>query len=67
MDLEAIPVAQKPRPVAYHLQRPIKEWLDQGVEEDIFEKVPDEETITWCSPLVVQPKPMYADIMSEEL
>ena len=27
MDPEAIPVAQKPRPVPYHLQKPLKEWL----------------------------------------
>ena len=27
MDPEAIPVAQKPRVVPYHLQKPLKEWL----------------------------------------
>ena len=27
MDPEAIPVAQKPRLVPYHLQKPLKEWL----------------------------------------
>ena len=37
IDLEAIPVAQKPRNVAYHLQQPLKEWLNQGVEEKICE------------------------------
>ena len=67
MDPEAIPVAQKPRPVPYHLQKPLKEWLEQGVKENIFEKVLDGETSTWCSPLVVQPKPKYADIKNEEL
>ena len=30
---------------------------EPGVKKEIFEKVPDEEAITWCSPLVVQPKP----------
>ena len=24
---KAIPVAQRPRPVLYHLQKPLKEWL----------------------------------------
>ena len=67
MDPEAILVAQKPRPVPYHLQKPLKEWLEQAVKEKIFEKVPDGETITWCSPLVVQPKPKYANIKNEEL
>jgi len=46
MDPEAILVAQKPRPVPYHLQKPLKEWLEQAVKEKIFEKVPDGETIT---------------------
>ena len=60
-------MAQKPRPVPYHLQKPLKDWLDQGVKEDIFEKVPDGEPITWCSPLVVQPKPKFKDVKNEEL
>ena len=61
------PVAQKPRPVPYHLQKPLKAWLDQGVKEEIFEKVPDGEAITWCSPLVVQPKPKFTEVKSEVL
>ena len=67
MDPEAVPVAEKPRPVPYHLQKPLKEWLEQGVKEEIFEKVPDGEAITWCSPLVVQPKPKYTEVKKEEL
>ena len=47
--------------------KPLKEWLEQGVNENIIEKVPDGETITWCSLQVVQPKPKYADIKNEEL
>ena len=50
MDPEAIPVAQKPRPVPYHLQKPLKEWTEQRVKEETFEKVPDGKAITWCSP-----------------
>jgi hypothetical protein len=42
MKPEAISVTQKPRPVPYHLQKPLKAWLQQGVEEDIFEQVPDD-------------------------
>ena len=67
MDPEAVPVEQKPCPGPYHLQKPLKEWLEQGLKENIFEKVPDRETIIWCSPLVVQPKPKYADIKNREL
>ena len=46
VDPNAEPVAQKPCPVPYHLQKALKEWLDQGVKEEMFEKVPDGETIT---------------------
>ena len=67
METDAKPVAQKPRPVPYHLQKPLKDWLDQGVKEEIFEKVPEGEAISWCSPLVVQPKPKFTEMKSEEL
>ena len=67
METDAKTVAQKPRPVPYHLQKPLKAWLDQGVKEEIFEKVPDGEAITWCSPLVVQPKPKFTEMKSEVL
>ena len=62
MDPDAIPVVQKPRHVPYHLQQPLKEWLQLGVKENIFEKVPDGDLISWCSPLVVQPKPKYTEV-----
>ena len=52
-----VPVAQKPRHIAYYLEEPLKKWLEQGIREGIFEKTPKGEAITWCSPLVVQPKP----------
>ena len=37
------------------------------MKEEIFEKVPDGEPITWCSPLVVQLKHKYTDLKKEEL
>ena len=67
MKPKAVPVAQKPRQVPYYLQEPFRRWLDQGIEEDIFEKVPDDEPITWCSPVVVQPKPKFSGMSSEKL
>ena len=67
MKPEAIPVTQRPRPVPYHLQRPLKEWLRQGVEQDIFEQVPENEPVTWCSPLVIHPKPRFVNTPKEEL
>ena len=67
MKPDAIPVTQRPRPVRHHLKRPLKEWLQQGVEEDIFEQVPEDEPVNWCSPLVIQPKPKFAHTPKEEL
>ncbi|CAB4037535.1 Hypothetical predicted protein [Paramuricea clavata] len=55
MDEQAEPVAQKPRRVAYHLMEPLQKRLQEFVEQDIMEKVPDQEPITWCSAMVVQP------------
>ncbi|XP_028417971.1 uncharacterized protein LOC114542680 [Dendronephthya gigantea] len=51
------PVAQKPRRVPYHLVEPLRKRIDEFVEYGIMEKVPECESISWCSPLVVQPKP----------
>ena len=64
---ETVPVAQRPRPVAYYLQEPLKRWLDQCVEEEIFEEVPAGEAVTWYSPLVVQPKPKFNTVDKEKL
>ena len=61
MKEDCTPVTQRPRQVAYHLQDPLKKWLQRCVEEDIFEEVPTGEAVTWCSPLVVQPKPRFAN------
>lgn len=63
----AVPIAQRPRPVPYYLQKPLKLWLDQCVDDGIFEPVPAEEPITWCSPIVVQPKPKYLKVAHDEL
>ena len=67
MKTSAIPVAQKPRSVPHYLQEPLKEWLDLGLTGDIFEKVPDDEPITWCSPVVVQLKPKFAEVPPQKL
>ena len=47
------------RPAAYYLQKPLKEWLEQCIEGEIFEEVQKGEPVTWCSPLVVQSKPKF--------
>jgi len=62
-----VPVVQKPRQIPYYLQEPLKKWLVLGIQEHIFEKVPDDEPVTCYSPLVVQPKPRFAGLRSDEL
>lgn len=52
METDTKPVAHKPCPALYHLQKP----LDQGVKEKIIEKLPHGEAITWCSTLVAHPR-----------
>ena len=64
---DAAPVAQTPKPVAYYLQAPLKTWLEQGIADDIFEEVPNGEPVTWCSPMVVQPKPRFANVSKDDL
>ncbi|KAL9972245.1 hypothetical protein ACROYT_G018516 [Oculina patagonica] len=54
---DAQPIAQKPRRVPYHLMEPLKKRMEEFVDKDIMEKVTEHASITWCSPLVVQPKP----------
>ena len=49
---DAVPTAQKPWHVPFHVIEPLKKRTD-----DIIEKVFDHEAIIWCSPIVVQPKP----------
>ncbi len=61
LEKDAIPIAQKPRHVPYYLVDPLKKWIETGLREGIIEKVPKGEAITWCSPLVVQPKPKFAN------
>ena len=67
MQADITPVPQRPRPVPYYLQRPLKQWLEEGVKTDIFEWLPQDEPITWLSPFVVQPKPRFCNTDPEEL
>ncbi len=55
---KAVPVSQKPRTVAYYLQ-----GLEQYVEEETFEEVPEGEPVSWSSLLVVQPKPKFNSVV----
>lgn len=64
---EALPVAQKQRPVPYYLQKPQTKWLEQYIKVDVFEEVADGEPVTRCSLPVVQPKPRFCATDKDEL
>ena len=61
------PDAQQARRVPFHIEQPLKKWLEQGVKEDIFEPVPKNAPIKWCSTLVVQPKPRFESTPKSKL
>ena len=53
MKPEAVPVTQKPQPIAYYLQKTLKKWLERCINEDIFEGVLEGEPVTRRPSLVV--------------
>jgi len=57
MKEDAIPIAQKPRRVPYHLIEPLQDRIGEFIKNGITAKIPGHKAITWCSPIVVQPKP----------
>lgn len=57
MKQDTTPITQKPRHVPYHLIEPLQKKIEEFIDNDIMEKVPYHEVITWCSPIVMQPKP----------
>ena len=50
MKPEAASVAQKRKQVPHFRQEPLNKWLEQGVNEDILEKVPEDGLVSWCPP-----------------
>ncbi|CAB3982504.1 Hypothetical predicted protein [Paramuricea clavata] len=56
-DETVTPVFQKPRHVPYNLAAKAEEKIAYLLNQDIIEKVPDDETRTWVSPTVIAPKP----------
>ena len=56
-DKTVTPVVRKPRRVPYNLAAKAKEKIAYLLNQDIIEKVPDDETRTWVSPTVIAPKP----------
>ncbi len=57
MDETVTPVVQKLRRVPYNLAAKAEEKIAYLLNQDIIEKVPDDETRTWVSPTGIAPKP----------
>lgn len=51
------PVTQKPRRIAYNLEKAVMQEEDRLIKEGVLEVVPDDVPTTWCTNPVVVPKP----------
>lgn len=56
IDQSKAPKAQPQRRIPYHVRKRVEEALKKLEEEDIIEKVPENEGTPWVSPIVVVPK-----------
>ena len=57
VDKEATPVAvHTPRQVPLHWQADVQRGLDRDCELGVLEKVPVNDPVTWCHPMVITPK-----------
>ena len=58
VDEDATPVAiHTPSQVPLHWKSAVKEGLDRDVRLGVLEKVPVNDPVTWCSRMVITPKP----------
>ena len=57
VDEDATPVAiHTPRQVPLHWQADVQRGLDRDCELGVLEKVPVNDPVTWCHPMVITPK-----------
>ena len=56
IDVNKAPKVQPQRRIPYHVRQKVKTALKELEEQDIIEKVPDNEGTPWVSPIVVVPK-----------
>ena len=56
IDESVQPVAQQQRRIPFHLREKVELELKKLEEQDVIEKVPDNEQTDWVSPIVVVPK-----------
>ena len=65
MNPEAVPITQSP--ALYHTFPETTKGWQQGAAEEIFQKVPKNNPVTMCTPLVVQHKAKSAQTPIKEL
>ena len=53
IDKSVKPVAQRQRKIPFHLRAKVDSELNRLQQEDIIEKVPDNEETDWISPVVI--------------
>ena len=56
IDKSVKPVAQRQRKIPFHLRAKVDSELNRLQQEDIIEKVPDNDETDWISPVVIVPK-----------
>ena len=62
IDTSVNPVVQKSQPIPHNMSERAKRKVEQLLQQDIIEKVPENEARTWISPPVIAPKPDSNDI-----
>ena len=56
VDKSVKPVAQRQRKIPFHVRAKVDSELNRLQQEDIIEKVPDNDETDWISPVVIVPK-----------
>ena len=56
IDKSVKPVAQRQRKIPFHLRAKVDSELNRLQQEDIIEKVPDNDETDWISPVVIVPE-----------
>ena len=56
IDKEAIPQAQQPRRIPFHIRKKVEDALKELENQDIIEPVPANQPTPWLSPIVAVPK-----------
>ena len=56
IDKDNTPKTQPQRRIPFHIREDVKRALEELQQQDIIERVPEDEPTPWVSPIVVVPK-----------